>query len=126
MVVGGGVLPALETWRRGGAHRFFSDRHNYGFHAALSALSFSRSERTLGSGSNSPRCFGVRSLLGRTATNVHLHVCQPFVISDQPRRGSASTPVLDTAAVSSMAESPRRVRAGSCTADCLWCRPDRG
>src|ERR1019366_1290585 len=125
MVVGGRVLRTLETRRRRCPDRVLRDRYHGWLYAALSTLP---RKETLGSRSDGLRRASVGSLLGRAAADVHLHAGQPASMAARRRhrKRSAQTAFLDTAAVSPMAESARRIRARPRTVVGVWCRPDCG
>src|SRR5271170_2455018 len=123
MVVGSPVLRTLEArWHRR-TDRVFRNRHHSRLHAALSALS---REEALGRGSDGRGCGSGSTFLGCAATDVHLYPRQPSFVAAGTRRGSAPAPVLDTAAVSPMAESACRIRAVPGTLVGVWCGPDYG
>src|SRR5882724_621161 len=119
MAVGGCVLRDLETQRRGRIDHLLCTCHDCRFHAAVSAFP---GKTPLGRRDSLTRRPCRRARVGCASADVHVCACQPAVMAARSRAGAATSSDLDTASVSSLAQSACWVCRGSSTARRLWSR----
>src|SRR5271155_3004271 len=121
MAVGSRVLRNLQTRRPGSAHRFRFARHHRWLHAALLTMS---GEGILGSRRHRLRSLRSRAVLGSAAPDVYVYFGQFAPVADRAWRRATEVAALDSASISSLAQSACRFCAWRRASDslCGWSR----